>query len=109
VVLVPVLAFAVAVTLSAVAGTPPRLPGIALGWPLLLHVERATALLAAVAAFALVAWRTARGELPVRLGQLEYERGMAGEAAAGMEAHERRLTELEGDVARLLSRGREVG
>lgn len=33
---------------SVSAGTPPDLPEIAMQWPLLFHVERATVLLAAV-------------------------------------------------------------
>jgi hypothetical protein len=37
------IAFTVALALSTAHGTPAKLPGIALGWRLLLHVERAAA------------------------------------------------------------------
>lgn len=57
---------------SHAAGTPAELPGIALGWPLLLHLERAAAALALVGIVALVGWRTLSGEFPTRMGQIEY-------------------------------------
>ena len=59
---IPVLALlAVAATLSAAAGTPSSLPGVALGWPLLLHLERAVALVAGLALVVLVGVRATMG------------------------------------------------
>src|SRR5689334_22877313 len=48
------------------------LPDVALGWPLLLHLERAAAATAIVGVVSLVIWRAGRGEFPQRIGQIEY-------------------------------------
>ena|SRR6478736_837 len=70
---IPALALLVAATvLSAKAGTPGDLPGAALGWPLLLHLERAVALVAGLALVVLVGTRATMGQFPFRLGQIEY-------------------------------------
>ena len=63
-----------ALVLSVAAGTPSAedLPSISLAWPVLFHVERAVAVVSLVAAAALVGWRASRGELPSRIGQLEW-------------------------------------
>ncbi|HYB23628.1 MAG TPA: hypothetical protein VED41_07515 [Solirubrobacteraceae bacterium] len=59
---------------SAFYGMPSRLPGIALGLPLLLDLERAAATLAALAAVSIFAWFTSRGYLPTVMGNiLGYE------------------------------------
>lgn len=60
---------------SVVAGTPGAedLPAVALSWPALFHLERAIALVSLIAAAALVGWRASRGELPSRVGQLEWK------------------------------------
>jgi hypothetical protein len=69
----PALALLLAGTsLSASAGTPAVLPGVALEWPLLLHLERGALLLAGLALVLLVGARATLGEFPFRLGQLEY-------------------------------------
>lgn len=61
-----------ATVLSSSAGTPNELPGIALEWPLLLHLERGLALTGGVAMAVLVGVRATMGQFPFRLGQLEY-------------------------------------
>ena len=65
----------VAGALSVTAGPPNELPGVALGWPLLLHLERAAALIAALGLVALIGVRATMGRFPVRLGQVEYAAG----------------------------------
>ena len=55
------------------AGAPKPYPGIALGWGLIFHVERAGLLLGFVALFVLVVWRALNLEVPIKFGQiLEY-------------------------------------
>ena len=86
---------AAAVFASHVHGVPATLPGVALDWRLLFHVERAGALLGAVGTVFVVGWRASQGELPVRFGQLEYAQ-RASSATAGMaERHEHRIRILE--------------
>jgi hypothetical protein len=56
------------------------MPGVSLGWPWLLHLERGVALLAVASAALLVGVRATRGRFPSRFGQLEYEAdGLAAE------------------------------
>lgn len=77
-------------------GTPVPLPDVALGWALLLHVERALVLVGAMGAVVLVGWRAMRGDLPIRVGQIEYEAEKALTEAQAVEAtHERRLRIVE--------------
>jgi hypothetical protein len=81
---------------SGVEGIPGRLPGAALGWPLLFHLERASALLGTTGVVLLVGWRALRGEFPIRFGNVEYA---VKEAAAGADevsaSHDRRLQLVE--------------
>jgi hypothetical protein len=63
---------ALATALSAAAGTPDELPGVALEWPLLLHLERGVALVAGLALVVLIGVRATMGQFPFRLGQIEY-------------------------------------
>jgi hypothetical protein len=72
-----------------------KLPAAALGWTLLFHVERATALLAATGVVLLVGWRATHGEFPVKFGQVEYAQKTAAAAADATSAQERRLRVLE--------------
>jgi hypothetical protein len=65
--------FVVAVLASALAPTPQELPSIAFGWTLLLHFERAAALLALLGGTSLILWRATEGRYPVRFAQIEYE------------------------------------
>jgi hypothetical protein len=88
--------FGLAVLASSLHGVPQQLPGVALDWRLLFHVERASALLATSGAILLVAWRGTRGEFPVKFGQLEYAvKDAAAFAAEVDESHEKRLQTLE--------------
>ena len=87
--------FGVALLASHRHGVPADLPGAALGWALLLHVERAAAVLAAGGVVLLVGWRATRGEFPIKFGHIEYAQ-MAAEASAELTAaHERRIRALE--------------
>jgi len=90
----PVLLFGLACTVSVLSGTPPKLPGSALGWSPLLHVERAGAVLAAIGVVWLVGWRALHGHFPIKFGNVEYadEFRVSAEAAT---AHEGRLKAAE--------------
>ena len=93
---------------SVGAGVPARLPDVAMGWTLLIHVERAATLLAAIGAVVLVGWRASRGDFPIRFGQVEYAvRGAARDLDAKNEALEKRLRILEALVEVRYSSGRE--
>jgi RNA polymerase sigma factor (sigma-70 family) len=62
-----VLTFVGAIVASIASGTPSKLPGIALGWSVLLHIERAAAIASAVAVAAVVILQFWRGQLPTSL------------------------------------------
>lgn len=70
--------FLALVVVSSLVGTPHNarhvetLPSVALGWRLLFHVERASALIGALGLVGLVAWRGAHGDLPTKVGNVEY-------------------------------------
>lgn len=49
-----------------------KLPAVALGWRLLFHVERVSALMLAIGTVLLVAWRGAHGDWPIKFGNVEY-------------------------------------
>jgi hypothetical protein len=88
--------FLVAILSSHLHGVPKELPGAALDWRLLFHVERATALLAGVGAVLLVGWRATHGDFPIKFGQLEYAPKEAVTRAEEVaEAQERRLQLVE--------------
>ncbi len=67
VVILAVLAFAAGVTLGFLHGTSKRLPGVALGWPFFLQVERGAAAAALIAVFAVVLLQLWRDDLPSEL------------------------------------------
>ncbi|HLM87193.1 MAG TPA: hypothetical protein VK272_13500 [Solirubrobacteraceae bacterium] len=69
--MIPVISIA-GFTASVLYGTPARLPGVALGLPLLLHLERAAALLAVLAGVTVFAYMTSLGHLPSQLGNIGY-------------------------------------
>jgi len=73
---------------SLLYGTPAKLPGVALGFPVLLHFERAAAVLAVIAVVSIFAYMTSLGHLPSQLGNIGY-------SAVG------RQHELDGHVAEL--------
>lgn len=69
-----VVSYAILVAASAVFyGTPKNLPGIALGAPALLQMERGAAGLAVVAAVSIFAYLTRLGRLPTQFGNVGYE------------------------------------
>lgn len=98
----------IAAALSATAATPNELPGVALGWPLLLHLERAAVLVAGSALLMLVGVRATKGQFPFKFGQIEYA---VEQAATRMnrtvDLHEQRLEVLE-IAARNRERQRDV-
>jgi hypothetical protein len=86
----------IAVMLSAAAGTPSELPGVALGWPLLLHLERAVVLVAGLGLVVLVGARATMGQFPFRLGQIEYAmEQMTAELDGTAQAQDELLDALE--------------
>ena len=64
--------YAAALVASLCYGAPKHLPGIALGLPVLLHLERAGAMVAVVAAVAVVSYLTRLGHLPTQLANVGY-------------------------------------
>ncbi len=100
---VVVLVFGAAIYISHRAGlpekadgSPDKLPSAALGWRLLFHVVRATALLGAISLVLLIGWRATSGDFPIKFGQVEYAaREAAGEAARAAASQERRIRILE--------------
>jgi hypothetical protein len=65
-------AYAVAVGASVLYGMPAKLPGVALGLPLLLDLERAAAVLVVTAGVLIFALLTSRGHLPTQFGNVAY-------------------------------------
>ncbi len=55
---------------SALYGTPAKLPGVALGFPILLHLERAGAVLAVFSIVSIFAYMTSLGHLPSQFGNV---------------------------------------
>ena len=84
-----VVAYAGVVLASVLYGTPARLPGVALGFPLLLHLERAAAVVGAIGAVLVVAILTRHGYLPSQLGNIGYP------AIGRQHELERRVAELQ--------------
>jgi hypothetical protein len=87
------LVLAVAIYASTRAAIPDPLPGVALGWTALFHVERAGAMLGAIGVVALIAWRALSGEFmePVAIkGKLSEE-----ERERILERMRRELPELD--------------
>jgi hypothetical protein len=84
---------AAGVVVTMIEGAPARLPGVALGSTVLLHVERAAALFAIVVAVLSVLAQATRGRLPTQLstGGLAYEAEAAADtqAAVGSPASDR--------------------
>jgi hypothetical protein len=90
------LVFAIAAVASVGAGVPDQLPNVAMGWVLLFQMERAAALLGAIGLVLLIGWRAAQGELPIKLGNVEYEaRRVAADAEIVAEEQEQRIRILE--------------
>jgi hypothetical protein len=87
--------FAAAIYLSTQAAVPDLLPGVALGWAALFHVERAGTMLGAVGVVLLIAWRALSGEFPIRFGNVEYAKKVTSEAEEATASQEYRLRALE--------------
>lgn len=91
------VAIGVAISISTVHGTPVVMPAASLGWPLLLHLERAVALLGLAAAALLVGLRATKGRFPSKLGQIEYLTDDIGRRDTTVtDGHEERLRFIEG-------------
>jgi hypothetical protein len=86
----------VALVATIIEGMPARLPGVALGSPILLHAERALALLAVAAATASIVVQAARGRVPIELSTsgLRYEAEAADSTAAAMVELQEQFDEL---------------
>lgn len=95
--LVGLACFLLSLAASGLLGLPSegQMPEIALGWPLLLHIERAVAAMGLIGFALLIIWRAGRGEFPIRFGQIEYEARVAGEVEDALGGHERRITHVE--------------
>ena len=95
----------IAVTL--IEGRPRQLPGVALGSAVLLHAERALALMAVIVATLSIGVQGARGRLPVELSTsgLRYEAEAADRAAAAVAE----LQEQYDDLAGRRRRARRLG
>jgi hypothetical protein len=76
-------AYVIAVGGSVLYGTPAKLPGVALGLPLLLDLERAAAVLTVTAGVLIFALLTSRGQL--RAGFVE--RSLSHKSSSAFRAH----------------------
>ncbi len=66
---------------------------------MLLHVERAAALVGLFALAVLIWWRAGQGRCPVRFGNIEYAiEDAALETSDAIDSHERRIELLESIV-----------
>jgi hypothetical protein len=88
--------FAIAFAASVKAGAPRALPGAALDWRLLFHIERGAAILGAVGIVLLIGWRALSGEFPIKFGNVEYAaKEAAAEAKQATDLQEHRIRVLE--------------
>ena len=114
-----VVLFAALVIASSAVGVPKTLPGVALDWRLLFHIERATAALGAVGAVLLVLWQSAHNQWPSKLGiataTLEYNQAVGETADAirllreAVADQEGRISALQAQVAGQLPRASSTG
>ena len=96
--LLVLLGFSVALVASIVSGAPHQadLPDVALSWAPLFHVERAAAMVAVLGLTGVILWRAGGGELPIRIGNIEYEaKQTAAETSRALVRQEIRLARLE--------------
>ena len=96
----------VAVWVSLIEGTPRHLPGVALDSAVLLHAERALALVAvAIAALSVLA-QAVRGRLPIELSTsgLRYEAEAADDTAAAVDQLQDQFDDLAAIVDALAAR-----
>jgi hypothetical protein len=83
-----------ALGVSLLEGLPERLPGVALGSAVLLHIERATAAFALAVALLSVLAQATRGHLPTQLTTAGLSYGADAAAASA-------VTDLQDQVERL--------
>ena len=97
---------AASIAATLVEGTPRDLPGVALGSPVLLHAERALAVLGVVVAMVSILVQAARGRLPVELSAsgLRYEAEAAEDAATAAADLQEQLDDLSGTVLAIAER-----
>jgi hypothetical protein len=90
--------------ISTLHGTPNEVPSSALGWPLLLHLERSVATIGLTAAALLVGVRALKGVFPFKLGQVEYLAGHVDrDEQALVDSLEKRVETVERAVATVAS------
>jgi hypothetical protein len=92
--------------LTLIEGRPRHLPGVALGSAVLLHAERALALLAVIVATLSIGVHAARGRLPIELSTsgLRYEAEAADDAAAAVAQLQEQFDDLVAIVDALADR-----
>jgi hypothetical protein len=97
---------AACVTVTLIEGRPRHLPGVALGSPVLLHAERALALLAVTVAMLSIGVQAARARLPIELSTsgLRYEAEAADRAAAAVAELQEQYDDLLAVVDELADR-----
>ncbi len=100
------LLFAAALTVSLAEGAPDRLPGVALGSEVMLHVERGAAVFAIVVAILSVFSQSTRGRLPTQLSTagLAYDAEAAADTKAAVEGLQAQVDDLQDVVDRLGAR-----
>lgn len=103
--------FAAVLWASARVGVPQDatghddLPDVALGWRPLLHILRAGALLSAIGAAVMIAWRGAHGEWPVKVGQVEYAQNETDAASSELlDRQGERIEVVEAQLRRIQRR-----
>jgi hypothetical protein len=95
-----------AVVVSLLEGTPSRLPGVAMESALLLHLERAGAILAVVVVILSVAAQAARGRLPVELSTsgFRYAPEPAEDLRGALDKVQYECDELRNQMAEVIQR-----
>lgn len=104
--LVVLAAVVACVMVTLIEGRPRQLPGVALGSVVVLHAERALALLAVIVATLSIGVQAARGRLPIELSTsgLRYEAAAADDAAAAVAELQEQFDELVAIVDALADR-----
>jgi hypothetical protein len=99
---IALLALLALVAASLLAGTPEKLPSLALGAPWLLHVERVVAGAIAGSVIVTIIVRSAGGQLPLKLGatSIEFE-SLKASATEGIDTMGMALATLAERIDRL--------
>ncbi|MGH2949769.1 MAG: hypothetical protein ACRDPC_26505 [Solirubrobacteraceae bacterium] len=94
---------AAAPAVSLIEGAPDRLPGVALGSEVLLHVERAAAIFAIVVAILSVLAQAAQGRLPTQLSTagLAYEADVTATVERAVQDLQGQVDDLQASLDRL--------